>query len=278
MPRLFSIRPVYFLFVVSLFLVAGCQTSQSVRDVFDPAPKKSEEFLDVADKKVSINADGEVSPLEQHMKARGDVDPTKVNKQNRFTKNAKNSHVNEKNHYRVVRVEGDAEAMADELEVAAAPVDKQTQTRSYIESILERHKAQQAAGGPQKMEAAPSIPRTAKKTAIIRPKASVKSVRIGQHPGKTRIVFDLDSDVQFTTKFVDNNKTLVVSFPSTAWKAEPKTKVSGQSLISGYSASSHASSADVEVGLNAQGKLAYQKMMKPSGNYGHRLVLDVVAR
>lgn len=265
--RRYSFRPGLGLFVMSLAVLSGCQTLQDTRDMYSGGKQvKSSEDLLAAEGDLSIVEDKrEASPIEQHMKARGDVDPNKIYKKNKFTKNVKNSHAKDKTHYRVVRVEGEVEP------------DK-TQTQTYIESILERHKERQA-DEPNMIYA--DAPRTAgkKKTkAVMAPAFGVTGLRIGQHPSKTRIVLDVSKKPQFHASFENGNRTMVLSLPKAVWETVSEKTVEGKDLISSYRASSTAHGVELKVSLNKPSQLVYQKAMGPSGAYGDRIVLDLVAR
>ena len=166
---------------MSLAVLSGCQTLQDTRDMYSGGQqiKSSEDLLEAEGDLTIVEDKREASPIEQHMKARGAVDPDKIYKKNKFTTNVKNSHAKDKTNYRVVRVEGEVEP------------DK-TQTQTYIESILERHKERQT-DGPEMIYA--DAPRTAgkkKASAVVSvPVFNVTGLRVGQHPGKTRIVLDV---------------------------------------------------------------------------------------
>ncbi len=47
--------------------------------------------------------------------------------------------------------------------------------------------------------------------------AEIKALRIGQHPDKVRIVFDMNGEMDFQVKIVDNPRRLIVHLPSKNW-------------------------------------------------------------
>lgn len=283
MSRLFSIRPAYFFFVTSLCVLGGCQTQQAIRGAFEPssvtAEKSSEELLDGEGQMVLVEDKRAPTPIEMHMKARGDVDPTRINKKNKFTTNIKDSHAKDQTNFRVVRVEGDAEAMADadgDLTISANPLEKKTSAKTYVEEILEKHKARQAAA--TKVDVGQVKNTRQASLDVASSDVEVGQVRIGQHPGKTRVVLDVSDKASFQTRFESGDKVLVVTLPNASWATEPRTKVAGESLVVGYDASNKGAGSVLKITLTAPGKLAYQKAMKPSGGRGQRIVLDIVTR
>jgi len=69
-----------------------------------------------------------------------------------------------------------------------------------------------------------------------------------------------------------------VKMADVAWGASSQDYLADKGLVAGYSGKTGSSGAVVKVALNAPGKLAYQKAFKPSGERGHRVVFDIVAR
>ena len=47
--------------------------------------------------------------------------------------------------------------------------------------------------------------------------AEIKALRIGQHPNKVRVVFDMNGEMDFQAKIADNPRRLVVHLPSKNW-------------------------------------------------------------
>ena len=244
--------------------------------------KNSEELLRAEEGQMVVDEDKrEPSPIEQHMKARGDVNPKKINRKNNFSKTVEDSHAKDKSNYRVVRVEGDTsigeEMQPKGLKIEPDPIAKQAHAKSYVQAILDKHQARQE--GEKEVPQKVSQKASKKVQADISvSQSSVQGLRIGQHPGKTRIVLDVSGKATFQTSFESGNKVLVVRLPNASWATEPKTKVNGNSLVLGYDADDYKSGSVVKISLGAPGRLAYQKALKPSGERGHRIVLDVVAR
>lgn len=271
--NLLSIRPGYLILIASLVMLAGCQTYQNAQgEAGKPAVVKDpKELLDAEEGKMKSDLDREYSPIEQHMKARRDVDPTKINRKNKFSKTVDDYEVADKENFRVVRVDEDVSSIDKEmkakgLKIEADPLKRQKDAKSYVQRVLAKHEASQS-GSSQPKE-----------TDISVSQSTVKNVRVGQHPGKTRIVLDVSGKTSFQTRLENSNKTLVITLPSATWGAKSKTKANGGSLVKGYDASNSGSGSVLKIALGEPGRLAYQKAMKPSGKYGHRIVLDVVAR
>jgi len=282
MPRLSTIRPIYCFLVFALFTLGGCQTLDGTSNSATSSDYVNEAAMQ--DLEASSGDERALSPLEQHMKARGDVDPVHVNRKNRFSKT-----VDEYRQEQLAKASAPTEPKAFKIE--SDPIKKQEQAKSYVETILAKHKARQDSLKKSDSTINRVDPDTNAERKVIPPskpapiivansnmRSQVSDVRIGQHPGKTRIVIDVSDKSQFQTSFEDNDKVLVVSLPGTSWGAEAKTRAAGQSLVAGYDAANIGSGAVVKIMMNAPATLAYQKAIKPSGTRGHRIVLDVVEK
>lgn len=64
--------------------------------------------------------------------------------------------------------------------------------------------------------------------------ATVKDIRIGEHPDKIRIVLDLDGKPSFTADLDNNEKILIVELPKTGWNTQVQKNISGNPLLSSY--------------------------------------------
>ena len=255
------------LFSISLVVLGGCQTLQNSYGNGAVVEKDAKELLDAQEGKMKSDEELEYSPIEQHMKARQDVDPTKINRKNKFSKTVDDYEVVDKENIRVVRVDKDVstidrEMKAKGLKVEADSLSEKGEAKSYIESVLAKY----------------GISGETPKETISVSRSTVQSVRIGQHPGKTRIVLDVSGKTNFQTQFENGNKVLVVTLPDAVWGTDATAKVSGASLVSGYDTKKKKQSSVFKVFLAEPGRLAYQKAIKPSGARGHRIVFDVVSR
>jgi len=287
MKRLFSIRPIYCLFVTSLVVLAGCQTSSSV-DGKNRAPvimKDSQELLEADEGKMVSDNEKKYSPIEQHMKARKDVDPKKVNRKNKYSKTVADYEAKEEK-VRIVRVDEDVstidkEMKAKGLKIDSNPVKQQQDAKSYVQAILDKHQASKDDAKEDVKKIADRTLQPSKKPAsktISVSQSTVRDLRVGQHPGKTRIVLDVSSKTSFQTRFESGNKVLVVTLPEAVWGTDASAKSKDQSLFAGYDADKKGKGSVLKIALSSPARLAYKLAMKPSGNYGNRIVLDVVAR
>ena len=297
MKRLFSIRPLYCLFVMALFVLAGCQTSQTSGNRAPVVVKDSKELLAADEGKMMSDEEKELSPIEQHMLARKDVNPKKINRKNKYSKTVADYKAKEEK-VRIVRVDEDVSTLDKEmkakgLKIEPDPMKKQKDAKSYVQAILEKHQERQDGAKEDvkkiadstvkpskkpvsKVEKKPSAQSSNKTISVSR--STVKNLRVGQHPGKTRIVLDVTGKTSFQTSFESGNKVLVVSLPDAVWEGDASARSTDKSLFAGYDARSKGSGSVVKISLNSPARLAYKQAMKPSGSRGHRIVLDIVSR
>ena len=227
----------------------------------------------------------ELSPIEQHMLARKDVNPKKINRKNKYSKTVADYKAKEEK-VRIVRVDEDVstidkEMKAKGLKIDSNPVKKQQDAKSYVQAILDKHQAREDGAKDDVKKIADSTVKPSKKLSsktISVSQSTVTDLRVGQHPGKTRIVLDVSGRTGFQTSFESGNKVLVVKLPDAVWGTDGSAKSKDKSLFAGYDAREKGSGSVLKISLSAPARLAYKQAMKPSGKRGHRIVLDVVAR
>jgi hypothetical protein len=108
--------------------------------------------------------------------------------------------------------------------------------------------------------------------------AAVKAVRIGEHPGKTRVVLDLSGPAQAQTAVSPDGLTLMIDLPGTAWKAAARQTVGKSPLLTGFE-SSMSPDGGSRLTLTAKAPISVTQSLnlKPDSSGGHRLVFDLAA-
>ena len=111
-------------------------------------------------------------------------------------------------------------------------------------------------------------------TVVSAAAAEVKDIRLGVTAERTRIVLDLQSNVDFDIFLLDRPRRVVVDLPSLAWPTEqPKEAGLIQKLRFGQFTADKS-----RLVLDAKGpvKVAKSFMLPPSSGLPHRLVIDLV--
>jgi hypothetical protein len=106
--------------------------------------------------------------------------------------------------------------------------------------------------------------------------SSVTGIRVGEHPGKVRIVLDLSGASNFSAEIDNNEKVLLVDLPNTAWTTDME-KVFKNPLVKAYIAQKNENGVTLAVKLAAPAKLVMSTKLPPNQTYGHRIALDVGA-
>ncbi len=105
---------------------------------------------------------------------------------------------------------------------------------------------------------------------------TISSVRVWNAPDNTRVVFDLSGPVEHHLFTLDGPDRVVIDIPSAQkTKALDLVELKGGPLVNVRSAKQ--ANGDLRVVLDLERKLNPKSfLLKPNGQYGHRLVLDLV--
>ncbi len=109
----------------------------------------------------------------------------------------------------------------------------------------------------------------------------VSDVRVGLHGSKTRVVLDIDSNVQFSIFTLPAPYRVVVNLPEVGWSLPKSSKLQKKGLMSSFRYGLFTPGTSRMV-IDANGPMEVQKafLLKPikgSGVQFHRLVIDLVS-
>jgi N-acetylmuramoyl-L-alanine amidase len=129
-----------------------------------------------------------------------------------------------------------------------------------------------AAAPPSPQAAPPAEPAESARPGLM---ARVTAVRVGQHPGMTRIVFDVSDNVDYRIFFLADPYRVVIDLPELSWEAPPP-RGDGVGLIKAYRYGMFAAGT-WRVVLDTAGpvKVANMQLIEPREGYRYRLVLDL---
>ncbi len=99
----------------------------------------------------------------------------------------------------------------------------------------------------------------------------VRTIRIGDHIDKTRIVLDVTAKADYRARLENDGRRLVIELPQYAWKAETSWKDVSAPLVSGYR---YADGALV-VDLQAPVTIRQQASLPAADGAGPRIIIDV---
>lgn len=190
-----------------------------------------------------------LSPEELHARARAQVHPQEMVQHNQYVKTVDEIEREHENHNRVVAMERDVDVVKTQFKGLKDTVE----TAEARSPAFQNARIEPAAAG-----------------------TSVQHVRFGAHPGKVRMVFDLNapSGVQYD---LDNKQNLlIVRLPGAKWNTKPEEAFNNGKVLRGYAAkTTEEGDALVVVKLKGPSKvLTSQKLGKNEQGY-YRVFLDI---
>jgi hypothetical protein len=108
-------------------------------------------------------------------------------------------------------------------------------------------------------------------------KPTVFDVRIGEHPGKTRIVLDTNAKADFNVDIDNNENIMVVDMPSANWTAASARNFAKAPYISSYKAEQSGNGYLLVLQLKRNVSLASKSDIGGT-NGGRRIVLDITGQ
>ena len=106
-------------------------------------------------------------------------------------------------------------------------------------------------------------------------KASVYDVRVGEHPGKSRIVLDVNAQTGFNVDIDNNEKIMIVELPDADW-ATSMTKSFGRSpFISSYAVEPSDNGHMLIFQLKKMANIGYKDDIPALNGSGRRIVIDL---
>ena len=105
--------------------------------------------------------------------------------------------------------------------------------------------------------------------------AQIDGLRVWSSPNNTRLVFDISAPVRYQILQLSNPDRVVIDLDNTTISRDLPDRAPGTSVISGIR-SSIRNGNDYRVVLDVNSKVQPKGfLLKPTGTYGHRLVLDL---
>ena len=101
-------------------------------------------------------------------------------------------------------------------------------------------------------------------------------MRVGEHPGKTRMVFDMTGASSYRYDLDNAENLLVLEIANAGWAAAATQNFTKSPIIQSYSTQAmDGGGTRVIMQLKRAANVAYEAVLKPEGANGHRLVIDL---
>ncbi len=228
------------------------------------------------------------SPAQQHAMARNEVNPDQMQNSSYTSQNRPQMMASgEDIHFRLLRMEREVQSLRADFNKLLPPLKqllisdaRLQQAISEVEKARGMPPSSYSSQTPPPMKAASAV-RPSPSHSSYKPPASsggpgVQGVRIGEHPGKVRVVLDMKGPGTFSYDIDNNEKLLVVELPSTPWSAARSQRFKNNPLIAGYSVSDNGSGGSVLVlELKRAAKVVESTTLAPNAVYGNRIMIDV---
>ncbi|MEZ5814189.1 MAG: hypothetical protein R3E13_05620 [Alphaproteobacteria bacterium] len=188
-----------------------------------------------------------LSPEEQHRLARAKVEPTKMVQHNPYVKNARDVKLAENTHSRVVEMEREIDGVKKDFKGLKNSI-------AHADIALASSAIAPASGAG----------------------AHVKGLRTGEHPGKTRLVFDLDAPGDFKYELDNAQSVLIVRLPGAQWDAPGEKVFEGSKVFQAYAAKpAQDGGALVALRLKGPAKVVASSKLGKNEAGDYRIFIDV---
>ncbi|MCK6417350.1 MAG: AMIN domain-containing protein [Alphaproteobacteria bacterium] len=223
------------------------------------------------------------SPEQMHAQAAAQVDPNELSARHSYTTPAAAMDVNTDMNTRVLKLEQQVASLNRNFKKLLPPLSKLIiSDRALDQAIDDIEREYDTQNSPAAVSPPPSSPQ---KRADMQADtaqsgtAEITAVRVGQHPGKSRIVIDVGQPASFSTDLDNKEKILVIELPKTALGAVKAQRVAKNVLIAGYNTQAvNGKGARLIVELKKPVKIVSAAPLAPSNGKGHRIMLDLAAQ
>ena len=105
----------------------------------------------------------------------------------------------------------------------------------------------------------------------------VKSLRIGQHSDKVRLVLDVSKTTPYSADLDAQERLLIIELPGAQWNAARQQSFSRSKLLQSYSVEpiNNGAGSRVVITLKGPTQLIKQQALPPGSNPNHRIFLDL---
>lgn len=105
--------------------------------------------------------------------------------------------------------------------------------------------------------------------------ANVQAVRIGDHPGKVRVVLDLSGKTGYSLNYDPNSNSIFVEMPYATWSAAKSWQGKTSGVLNNYKVEQAASGVILVLGVNDNALVSASGLLNASGDKKDRLYIDI---
>ncbi|MCD6074856.1 MAG: putative N-acetylmuramoyl-L-alanine amidase, partial [Rhodospirillales bacterium] len=106
--------------------------------------------------------------------------------------------------------------------------------------------------------------------------AVVNDVRVGEHPGATRVVLDVSQRTNATFDVSSDGRTLFIVLPDAEWRAGAFAAKHAKGLLTDFKQSTSGNGVELSLVLDQPVRIKPPFFVAPEGTQGDRVVIDLV--
>ena len=105
--------------------------------------------------------------------------------------------------------------------------------------------------------------------------AQIRDIRFGEHPGRTRIVFDMSDNVSYRYNLHTDGKTLWLDMPGAAWTGAAESAMAQSPLVSSWQMEEGAGGTRVTIRMKQPARVLTAEALPRAGGQEPRIVIDL---
>jgi opacity protein-like surface antigen len=106
--------------------------------------------------------------------------------------------------------------------------------------------------------------------------AVVNDLRVGEHPGATRVVLDISQRTNATFDVSNDGRTLFIVLPDAEWRAGTFAAKHAKGLLTDFKQSTSGNGVELSLVLDQPVRIKPPFFVAPEGTQGERVVIDII--
>jgi hypothetical protein len=218
----------------------------------------------------------EPDPIDQHKAARAQVNPADQRKKDYVMPDkvaSLSAETSQDVNFRLIRMEKEVAGLRQDFDSLLPPLTKLIVADASLEQTINRlNENKSAANAAPASQAMNSIAPAAGSSPS---GVAVQNIRLGDHPGKTRLVMDLSGTSSFKAQIDNTEKILVVDLATASWGLESQ-KTLNSKIISGFKAQPSAQGGTtVAFELRNPVKITASEALPGGDGQSNRIYIDL---
>jgi len=248
-----------------MIVLGGCQaTPEPEYDARQPLPRVKPRVVSSNNDRMAPSS-GAVDPLKAHMRARRRVNPNDRSAKRSYTKLAGAEPVRRAASSRsnvVIKTPPIPGRKPGAIVTTVAAVNRAAPVSSSLRPV--------PGYKPQKGELKKAQPRAMS--------YNITRMRVGDHPGKTRIVFDASAPIVTGVEMANGGRVVYLTFDNTDWQAQSIRSFVSHPVLSGSEARVSNNGTILKIQMKKPVRVLPLKRYPPNGQYNnHRIAIDIIS-